>query len=329
MEGNHMIEEGELFDYMKQQNIKCGFGWYGLIMSILEKLRKFNCKHQNEQIKIISFMEKHGALSIATTGKSSDSFKNIFDKAIKASTGICEYCGCIGKSGKHDDGKVKTLCHECGMKYKKGKRFKNPSASLFELMKKQNIRCGYGWYGLIFPIIAKLKKHNVKRSGEKPDEISYFREKWGMLEISHLGIPFYLEKLIHNAQQTSDSICVFCGCPGNRQKDSTGWYLTLCPDCLKIHEEANNKQRLEIIEEERLDDRKKYIEEKMPEFLSELSALTQKYEIKISKGDRCHRCPRVSDMDNRSIEYQKLEYNCSKGSYTLEGFVTEQEENCR
>jgi hypothetical protein len=321
-----MNKDDDFFDYMKKQDIKCGFGWYGLIMSILEKSRKFNYEHPNEQIKISCFKEKHGALSIVTTEKSSDSLNNIFDKVMKASTGICEYCGCPGKSEKRNDGKVKTLCHECGMTYKKRDKIKNPSDSLFELMKKQNIHCGYGWYGLIFPIIAKLKKWREKHPTEQPDEISSFEENWGTLQIRAVGIPAYLEKLVDNARDASKNICEFCGCPGNEYKDSTGWYLTLCQDCVEIHEEAIKKRKL--YEEEQLNKRKKYIEGKMPEFLSELSALTQKYEIKISKDHRCHRCPRVSDMDNRSIEYQKLEYNWSTGNYTLEGFGAEQEENC-
>jgi hypothetical protein len=320
------MNKDELLDYLKQQNIKCGFGWYGLIMSILENLKKFNSRHLNEPIKITCFNEKHGALSIETTGKYPDSLRHVFDKAMKASSCICECCGCAGKLKKRDDGKEKALCPRCGRKYKKGKKIKLPSADIFDLMKEQLIYCGYGWYGLIFPIIARMKKHNDKHPAEEPDEISSFEEKWGTLQIRKPGIPGYLEKLIVNAEEASESICMSCGCPGNNTKDSTGWYVTLCPDCMRIREEANNKLRLGINEEEQFN-RKKYIEEKMPEFLTELSALTQKYEIKICEDTRCQKCPKVSDMDNPAFEYQKLEFSWSTGCYTLEGFETEQEEN--
>jgi hypothetical protein len=319
-----MIKDDGFLDYMKQQNIKCGFGWFGMIMPILENLRRFNNDNPNEQIKIICFKEKHGTLEINAAGKQSDCFQKDFFKAIKASTVTCEYCGCSGELKKRDDGKEKTLCPRCSRKYKDGKKFIKSTADFFDFLKEQNIHCEYGWYGLILPIIAKLKKWREKHPTEQPDEISSFEENWRTLQIRASGIPAYLEKLVDNARDASKSICEFCGCPGNEYKDSTGWYLTLCPDCVKIREETNKKHRLENIEKEEFNSRSEYGNQY--EFLAELSALTRKHEINICAGSECFECPRISVIEHQGYAYKVMEYSNEAGCYTLESY---QEENMR
>jgi hypothetical protein len=315
-EDRHMNNNYDFLDYMKQQNIKCGYGWYGLIMSVLVRTRSYNYGQTDGKIKFIHFKEKDGVLQIKTNGKEPYSLKNIFHKAMNASTGICEYCGCVGKLGKRAGGEYKTLCPRCGMKYRK-KKLKKPSAGLFHFMKEQRIGCDYGWYGLIFPIIAKLKKHNEKHPIKRPDEIDFFNERQGKLEIIISGIPHYLEELIYNAQIASGNICEKCGCPGNPVIDCHNWKFSMCQDCLELHEKEFSDNKVICGEES------------IPEFLVELSALTREYEIKICEGSEGDGCPKISDMEDLGLEYQKLEFNWETGCYTLKGFDAVQEENER
>jgi hypothetical protein len=311
---NTSITKNEFFDYVKRQNIKCGYGWYGLIMSVLVEIAWHNKSHPNRQIQIGSIEEKQGILRITVLGGYPDSLKYSFDKAIEASTSVCEYCGCIGKLNKYNYGKKKTLCPECRKKYRRRKRFKKADAKLFEFMKKQEIDCELGWYGLIIPILSKIKEWNDKHPKIEHMKTVYFKEKFATLQPCFWHPPI-LEKFIDNAKKASARICEECGCLGNLYRDSRNWNRTLCLDCIKAQEKCDPDS-----EDEQVNNRREYIEKSMPEFLSELSVLTSKYRLIIVGNEVCVLCPGIVDMEYQCIEYSDLEYNYDTGCYTVEGF---------
>jgi hypothetical protein len=78
---------------------------------------------------------------------------------------------------------------------------------------------------------------------------------------------------------------------------------------------------------------KEYNEAQVPEFLTELAALTKKYGIKIH-GCGCCGSPLLVYLKNnkcfkepREYWYENLEYDKDTGCYTVEDFRTEQEIN--
>jgi hypothetical protein len=237
--------EDEFMDLMKQQNIKCGLGWYGLIMSVLSQTRWFNKNHPGYEIQIDSFEEKRGALNIVVSKEYWYYLKYYFDKAREASTQTCEYCGCPGKLRKCNDGRYKTLCRECRRKYRKRRRFKKPDDALFDYMKQQIIQCGFGWYGLIFPLVVKLKEWNENRPEEYRYNRATFRPNWYMLRINMTGGSTDLGRLVEKAESASLGICEDCGCPGETV-EIFGWLKIRCPDCAKDEEEAGYQRRLKM-----------------------------------------------------------------------------------
>jgi len=97
------------------------------------------------------------------------------------------------------------------------------------------IDVGYGWYGLVLPIIKEINRYNE----ENPDDeliISQVKEKWGQLVIYTAWSSDdteYIEKMIERAEHESQYICEVCGARG-QLREVNGWYMTLC----KRHREA-------------------------------------------------------------------------------------------
>jgi hypothetical protein len=184
-------------------------------------------------------------------------------------------------------------------------------------MKEQVIHCGYGWYGLIFPFIRKLKERNNKYA--KKYSVS-FEEHWGFWTVRPTRVYLLVKDAGVNA---SGSICEYCGCLGNRVVDNHHWYKTLCPDCLKLRNECNYKRDLELgmymdKEQEQEESmnihfRQIYANEAMPEFLLKLSALTNKYKIEIY-GDDGYGKPYICDLEYElDIGFWNLKYDKGTG----------------
>lgn len=93
-----------------------------------------------------------------------------------------------------------------------------------------DIECGYGWYGIIFPIIAYIEEYNKKHE-DNPIIIYQIKEKFG-------GLRFYtsystpeLDKMIEEAEDWSFLICENCGSPVNVTTKGPNWITTLCDKC--------------------------------------------------------------------------------------------------
>ena len=309
-----MYKDNRFFKLLKEQQIKCGYGWYGLIAGILKYLTNYNNNHPNEQLEIESFEEKQGILQIKILEGDVSPLSSIIDKAIESSKCICEICGCIGEITKSKKGKDKTLCKECLIEFnKKGMPIKNDD-SLYFILKKIEFYCGYGWLGMIIPSLLKLEEYSLKL----PDflyEITAIEEKWGKIGYSTVFSSDTFNNLIPNkTDKTSVIICEHCGCIGGERGSFGGKYLiTLCPDCSKAEREYHKKE---------IEKRAKYIQENMSNFLLELSFLTKKYKLLIN-GCGCCGSPQIYDLEYLELEYDDLKYNEKTGIYSVDGFRNE------
>jgi len=106
------------------------------------------------------------------------------------------------------------------------------------------IECGKGWERLYGPIIDYINKFNESH----PDsniEIHQIKEKFA-------GLRFYwggdnvpketqeeLSKMIRDAESESFCVCEQCGAPAGTV--ISGWYFTLCEDCVKKMAEKNHR----------------------------------------------------------------------------------------
>jgi hypothetical protein len=104
----------------------------------------------------------------------------------------------------------------------------------FELF---GIEHGYGWYGLILPIISEIGHYNEKNPGHEIS-IEQIKEKFGTLRFYTSGSPDYIEGMISMAENESKHICELCGARGELT-EKNGWYMTLCEHHKKAREEEN------------------------------------------------------------------------------------------
>ena len=96
------------------------------------------------------------------------------------------------------------------------------------------IECGYGWYGLVMPILRELKKYNKEQKEINPEwediKPGQIKEKWGGLRF-YCSAPEHIQKMIEKAEKLSYHICEKCGSPKDVGITSTGWIKTLCKEC--------------------------------------------------------------------------------------------------
>ena len=223
-----MLNE-DFLDYVKQQDIKCGLGWYGLILYILSGIKHCNDNNQEVLNKIICFEEKKGELDIVVPKGYPDFITKAINRSRESSKIICEYCGCIGELQRYNDGSYKTLCSKCRKNYKR-KKENIASNDILDYMGKQStIHCGYGLYGLVMPIVVVAFEYN-KANPDNPYK-PLFEAKEGKLYLGQGRAPACLEEIIHRAQDASGKICERCGCRGKLQKCNDGFHRTLCPAC--------------------------------------------------------------------------------------------------
>jgi hypothetical protein len=165
------MTEKEFLDCVKSKEINCGYGWYGLIMCILARVVKLNNDNPGIWHEITRFEEKSGFLNIVASEYCRNLMGKEIGRAMEASKQICEHCGCIGELRECGSGKHKTLCPECRNEYETEKRkFREimPRDIFFDFVKGQNIQVIFGWYGLIFPILAEIFRFNI--SYPHPDD---------------------------------------------------------------------------------------------------------------------------------------------------------------
>jgi hypothetical protein len=110
----------------------------------------------------------------------------------------------------------------------------------FELF---GLEVGYGWYGLVLPIINEIQKFNEKYP-DSTISITQIKEKWGTLRFYILPSVEYIEGMISIAEEESEHICEICGATG-KTVEINGWYETLCENHLKAKKESNYDNKLQ------------------------------------------------------------------------------------
>ena len=108
----------------------------------------------------------------------------------------------------------------------------------FELF---GIEPGYGWYGLILPIINEINLYNKRNPGDEMT-ITQIKEKFGTLSFYVSAAPNYIHGMISKAEHDSQFICEECGTVG-KLADINGWYMTLCENHIKAKKESNHDHK--------------------------------------------------------------------------------------
>lgn len=95
------------------------------------------------------------------------------------------------------------------------------------------IECGKGWYKLIQPISDYINEYNKGKTEDEQIQILQIKEKWGGLRIETNFGTKELYELIATAEEESLKICEECGSDENVGMRLTGWYTTMCLNCMK------------------------------------------------------------------------------------------------
>jgi len=112
-----------------------------------------------------------------------------------------------------------------------------------DAFEKQVSSVGYGWHGLVSPILKEVNLYNRENKG-KEITISQIKEKYGTLNIHARGTPDYIDGMITLAEKESAHVCEICGARG-KTVNIKGWYSTLCPSHAKAKKAAGYDQGLE------------------------------------------------------------------------------------
>ena len=105
----------------------------------------------------------------------------------------------------------------------------------FELF---GIECGKGWESLYRPIIDYINDYNNSHT-DSHINITQIKEKFAGLRIYWDGenVPEEtvkeLRDMISDAEERSYLICEQCGTTENVGLITSGWYFTLCEDCVR------------------------------------------------------------------------------------------------
>jgi hypothetical protein len=96
---------------------ECGYGWYGLVFSFVDKVEK-HAKKIGKEIKVKDIKEKYGSLRF-DLDYYDDYLENLEERFITESKKICEKCGSVtGVKQAVLDGWIKTLCEECEQEWR-------------------------------------------------------------------------------------------------------------------------------------------------------------------------------------------------------------------
>ena len=100
----------------------------------------------------------------------------------------------------------------------------------FELF---GVECGKGWYKLIKPIFDYIEDYNKDKDEKNKIVVLQCKEKWGGLRIYISHGPDELHKMIDEAEDKSYGVCEDCGSEEDVGMRLSGWYTTMCLDCIK------------------------------------------------------------------------------------------------
>jgi len=229
-----IYSEKTLFEIMKETDIECGTGWYGLIASTLLECNAYNNENTGDPCRIIKASEISGRLKFTVSGNFPLFLQSFIIKAQYASMCICERCGAQGIQCIYN-GKAKTLCLDCMKNDTPSAREINAGDNLIDFLEQQFFDCGVGWFGIIMPVAAKMKEYCVKHP-ELTVEILRFIKKDGRLHIEN-GVPYIRSEAV-KAEFLSTVICENCGKLAVDRDDVLE--NKLCPDCMKSVLQTNN-----------------------------------------------------------------------------------------
>jgi len=105
---------------------------------------------------------------------------------------------------------------------------------------------GYGWYGLILPIIKAIDRYNEAHP-QDVIRITRVKEEFGRLYFYTLYAPDDIHRMILKAQEESAHTCEICGARG-RLTVINGWHKTLCAE----HAQEKRTQCRQDMREQRL-----------------------------------------------------------------------------
>ena len=123
----------------------------------------------------------------------------------------------------------------------------NPEEELNELLTQEEIvlpiqfgvECGDGWFMLLEQLMRSVESHlNPENSWPRkeriPLQIDQIKEKFGGLRFYYHGGDNEVRGMVNLTERLSYCICEECGSTKNVTQ-TKGWIITLCEDCMKIH----------------------------------------------------------------------------------------------
>lgn len=103
--------------------------------------------------------------------------------------------------------------------------------------------CGDGWFDLLYKLSLKIAKHIEVKKLENFG-VSQVKEKYGTLRYYTYYEDDLISQFIEEAERESAVTCEQCGKQGE-MRNLSGWYMTLCSECL----ESLEKQRERVLKE--------------------------------------------------------------------------------
>jgi hypothetical protein len=97
----------------------------------------------------------------------------------------------------------------------------------FPALVSQGLRfeCGDGWFALLQKLFAALAEH--ANAHKMPATVVSVREKYGSLRVETSEEDRHIRRLLHDAEEASETICDICGAPGTLFDDGI-WITTRC-----------------------------------------------------------------------------------------------------
>ena len=110
------------------------------------------------------------------------------------------------------------------------------------------VECGEGWKSLYQPLIDFVREYNKEHLPDSYIVINQIKEKFAGLRFYYdaYGVPRDItdkfDEMISEAEYKSFDICERCGNTENvGLAKGSGWYFTICEDCLKKIAKTNNR----------------------------------------------------------------------------------------
>jgi hypothetical protein len=263
---------------LKDIEITCGYGWYGLIISATAEISRYKYQGGKNDIKVIRAGEKNGLLDIEMEGEVPEKVAVEIKKLCNESKYFCEFCGWKGKLREIENGK-RTMCGYCrrGKRYVKyvertGKEINDEKNAFLDFALTKHMTCGIGWFGLVLAMIERFKEHEekygyVKGFDLETNTVIYGETEWLEFRNSHGGLRMtdsyvIMGEIGSRLDSMSYRICEVCGKRGEEKHMGGGWHETRCDECYEWEMEYDMKRAQNNIKESILSD-KNYFNKKL------------------------------------------------------------------